>query len=65
LIYDFGKVDLLTSLIENNDNTYLIGGYTKSEIKFGSNSKKKDDEGVNDYLALKIDLKGNEVWKKP
>ena len=63
-VYDFGKVDLLTSLIENNDATYLIGGYTKSEIKLGSNSKKKDDEGVNDFMALKIDFNGNEVWKK-
>ena len=63
-VYDFGKVDLLTSLIENISDTYLIGGYTKSEIKLGSNSKKKDDEGVNDFMALKIDIKGNEVWKK-
>ncbi len=63
-VYDFGKADLLTSLIENNDKTFLIGGHTKSEIKLGSNSKKKDDEGINDFMALKIDFNGNEVWKK-
>jgi len=69
--YDFGKVDILTSLVENNDNTYLIGGYAKSEAKqslLGDAAKKagtgKDKEGINDYIALKIDEKGEELWKK-
>ncbi|MCP2025425.1 hypothetical protein L1276_000565 [Flavobacterium sp. HSC-32F16] len=69
--YDFGKVDILTSLVENNDHTYLIGGYAKSEAKsslLGSASKTagitKDKEGINDYIALKIDEKGEELWSK-
>lgn len=63
--YDFGKVDILTSLVENKDHTYLIGGYAQNE---SSNSLekviKKDEEGINDYIALKIDEKGEKLWDK-
>ncbi|WP_409416548.1 T9SS type A sorting domain-containing protein [Flavobacterium sp. PS2] len=70
--YDFGKVDILTSLVENKDNTYLIGGYAQGEKKSpkeGIVGKvtgliDKDKEGINDYIALKIDDKGEELWKK-
>jgi Secretion system C-terminal sorting domain len=63
--YDFGKVDILTSLVENKDHTYLIGGYAQNE---STNSLKKvikkDEEGINDYIALKIDEKGAVLWDK-
>ena len=63
--YDYGKVDILTSLVENKDHTYLIGGYAKNE---SANSLekviKKDEEGINDYIALKIDEKGAVLWDK-
>jgi hypothetical protein len=70
--YDFGKVDILTSLVENKDNTYLIGGYAQSEKKSQKEGLvgkvtgliDKDKEGINDYIALKIDDKGEELWKK-
>jgi hypothetical protein len=70
--YDFGKVDILTSLVENKDNTYLIGGYAQSENKQprdglvgkATSLINKDKEGINDYIALKIDEKGEETWKK-
>ncbi len=55
--YDFGKVDILTSIVENDDHTYLIGGYAQSE---GT----KDDEGTNDYIALKISEKGEKLWDR-
>lgn len=69
--YDFGKVDILTSLVENEDNTYLIGGHAKTEsgrsivnkvAKAAGVSKEKD--GVDDYIALKIDSKGEEIWNR-
>ncbi|WP_428232694.1 T9SS type A sorting domain-containing protein [Flavobacterium sp.] len=70
--YDFGKTDILTSLVENTDHTYLIGGYAQSENKrpregivgkaMGVVNKEKD--GINDYIALKIDDKGEELWSK-
>jgi len=69
--YDFGKADILTSLVENQDHTYLIGGYSKTETRqslIGSVAKKagvaKDKEGINDYIALKIDENGEELWNK-
>lgn len=70
--YDFGKVDILTSLVENRDQTYLIGGYAQTENKrpreglvgkaMGMVNKEKD--GINDYIALKIDGKGEEIWNR-
>ena len=68
--YDFGKLDILTSIVENNDGTYLIGGYAQSErspIEKGGLLGKmvsSDKEGINDYIALKINDKGEEVWSK-
>lgn len=59
--YDFGKTDILTSMSENDDHTILIGGFAKSETEF---SNKKEDEGINDYIALKITEKGEKVWDK-
>lgn len=55
--YDFGYADILTSIVESKDHTFLIGGYTQSDI-----SKSKDDKGINDYIALKISEKGEILW---
>ncbi|TDW47758.1 putative secreted protein (Por secretion system target) [Flavobacterium sp. 270] len=70
--YDFGKVDILTSLVENNDHTYLIGGHAQNDaVRFtegllgkaaGLINKEKD--GINDYIALKINDQGEEIWSK-
>lgn len=57
--YNYGKTDVLTSIMENPDGTLLIGGYAQSE---SSGTLKKDKEGVNDYIALKINAKGEEIW---
>lgn len=69
--YDFGKTDVLTSLVVNDDKTYLIGGHTKTEskksvIKDVANKLGvgKEKNGINDYVALKIDDKGEELWSK-
>jgi len=71
--YDFGKTDILTSLVENkDDHTYLIGGYAQSESRIPregivgklTNKVVKEKDGINDYIALKIDEKGEELWKK-
>jgi len=61
--FDFGKVDILTSLIENNDHTMLIGGYAQSENNNPYlKSIQKDKKGINDYIALKISEKGEILW---
>jgi hypothetical protein len=67
--YDFGKVDILTSLVENKDHTYLIGGYAQSENDQGAKGGLQlkasgDKEGINDYIALKISDTGEELWTK-
>ncbi|WP_394776501.1 T9SS type A sorting domain-containing protein [Flavobacterium sp.] len=70
--YDFGKVDILTSLVVNKDESYLIGGYAQSESKRpregivakAMNMVNKEKEGINDYIALKIDSKGEQIWSK-
>ncbi|MGV7106200.1 T9SS type A sorting domain-containing protein [Flavobacterium sp. U410] len=65
--YNYGKKDILTSLIENPDGSFLIGGYAQSEVeKSGSNPlvSPKDKEGINDYIALKIKADGEELWSK-
>jgi hypothetical protein len=67
--YNFGKVDILTSLVENEDHTFLIGGYAQSESDQGAKGGLQlkvsgDKEGINDYIALKISDTGEELWKK-
>ena len=65
--YDFGKLDVLTSIIENEDGTFLIGGYAQSEKKQDFSKGKisgSDKEGINDYVALKISSTGEALWSK-
>ena len=52
--YDFGEGDVLTSIVENEDHTYLIGGYSV----YGKNGK------VSDYIALKISQSGERLWER-
>ena len=59
--HNIGKYDVLTSLVENRDGTLLLGGYARSE-KTGK--KRADKKGINDYVALKLDAKGEEVWRQ-
>ena len=66
--YDYGKVDILTSLIENEDHTLLLGGFAQGEIadkgKLGIGSKQKTQKGTDDYIALKISESGEVLWDK-
>ena len=58
--YNYGVVDLLTSIVENEDGTLLMGGYAQTEVADG----KKDKKDINDYIAVKINAKGEEIWSK-
>jgi len=70
--FDFGKVDILTSLVENADGTYLVGGHARNSAPRSGNglvSKAagliaKEKDGINDYVALKISDKGDEIWNR-
>jgi hypothetical protein len=88
--YNIAKVDILTSVVENDDHTILLGGYAQGEI-VKSKSKAKspqalspraqsrgnklnDDKktveepkmkkGTDDYIAIKLNEKGEEVWRR-
>ena len=65
-VYNYGDRDVLTSIVENEDGTFLIGGYAQSEINsntsLSSKMKKGDKDGINDYIALKISATGEEIW---
>ena len=56
--YNNGQADLLTSLVENDDHSLLIGGHSRSEGASG----KKDKQGINDYVVIKITPDGDERW---
>lgn len=59
--YDFGIADQLTSLVENDDRSLLLGGHAKSEA---TGKKKSDQEGINDYIAVKVDENGQKQWEQ-
>ena len=75
--YNIGKVDILTSLIENEDKTILLGGYTQGELvqrknlvnKLGKKKAtavepEKMKKGMADYVAIKLNEQGEEIWRK-
>jgi Secretion system C-terminal sorting domain len=64
--YNFGKEDVMTSITENKDHSLLISGFAKSEKTVSSQKikKNKDQAGINDYIVLKINPNGEEIWNK-
>lgn len=78
--YNIAKVDVLTSLVENEDQTILLGGFAQGEkvnrtspLKSSkylknkgatSTEESKVKEGTDDFIALKINEKGEELWRK-
>ncbi len=64
--YNFGKEDVLTSITENKDHSILISGFAKSEKEMGNKkvANNKDQAGINDYIVLKINSDGEEIWNK-
>lgn len=58
--YDFGQWDVLVSATKSEEDTYLIGGYASSETL----NRKTDNKGINDYIALKINSRGETLWSK-
>lgn len=59
--YHFGKADILTSIVENDDKTLLIAGFAKSEV---TGTKKTDKEDINDYAFIKVKEDGEEIFKR-
>lgn len=74
--YNIAKVDVLTSLVENDDKTILLGGYAQGEVVSKGKGIRKEilkqvqgyepkvKAGTDDYVAIKINEKGEELWRK-
>jgi hypothetical protein len=73
--YNIAKVDVLTSLVENEDKTILLGGYAQGEIinrkspvknikESTKETEPKVKSGTDDYVAIKLNEKGEEIWRK-
>ena len=64
--YNIAKVDVLTSLVENEDKTMLLGGYAQGEISPKNNkaAEAKPKKGTDDFIAIKINENGEEIWRK-
>jgi len=52
--YNIGTGDFLASIVENDDATLLLGAYAKAESQ----------EDTGDYVAIKTDAQGEELWRK-
>src|SRR5690606_22100731 len=46
------------SITDNSDGTFLLSGYSKAK------GRKKAEKGSDDYVVLKINSKGDELWRK-
>lgn len=53
--------DLLTTLIQTQDNGYLLGG---SSLSDASGDKTQNGRGNRDYWIIKLDALGNKQWDK-
>ena len=59
--YDTGEVDVLTSVTESPDGSFLLWGYAQTEVM---GTTKKDKKEINDYIAIKISSEGEQIWKR-
>lgn len=76
--YNIAKVDIITSLVENDDKTILLGGYAQGEVVKGKTLKQVQGKqvqgenlkqvqvkkGTDDYVVIKINNKGEELWRR-
>jgi biopolymer transport protein ExbD len=64
--YDYGVVDLMTTIIANLNHTYTIGGYAKGNynIIFNKENYKKNKPNTEEYILINIDQTGKVLWDK-
>lgn len=60
-VYTGDAYDNPYSIIQTNDNGFLINGYSNSGI---ANDKTSASKGGYDYWLIKIDTDGNKIWDK-
>lgn len=59
--YDIGPRDLLVSITDNRDGSFLLSGHSRSGSLKNKLKKSGDSE---DYVLIKINAKGEERWRK-
>lgn len=63
--FDIAAIDILTSIVENKDHTLLVGGYAQGQFKQkATNGKQNFEKNTGDYVALKLNEKGEEIWRQ-
>jgi len=65
--FNYGRIDVLRSLIENEDHSFILGGFSQGNA-VGRSTKKviaaKSETGTDDFIALKISEDGEELWSR-
>jgi hypothetical protein len=51
--------DIAHSVLQTNDNGFIVAGYSESDSGYVHNS-----HGINDYWILKLDVDGDTLWTK-
>ena len=59
-IFNYGAVDILTSMVVNADQSILLGGCSPTP----NTTKNRNTDGQDDYIALKISDKGETLWER-
>lgn len=63
--YNIANYDVMLSMVENYDHSILLGGYAQGEVgKKMIGRKAKAVEGTDDFVAIKINENGEELWRK-
>lgn len=58
--YDIAQNDMLVDITKTQDGDFLLSGYAKAE-KYNEQAER---EGIEDYVVIKIDNQGKELWRK-
>lgn len=57
--YDISQNDIFVDITKTDDNNYLLSGFAKGDYSNG-----KEKKGIEDYVVIKIDEKGEQLWRK-
>jgi Secretion system C-terminal sorting domain len=60
--FDYGKITLLKTIVENKDETLVIGGFSKVTYAHNDQENLKNLGTQEDYLMLKLDKNGELLW---
>jgi gas vesicle protein len=64
-LYDVQQQDIMTSVIQNKDESLVICGYSRNDViaKSSGLKKVKAPKGMEDYILIKTDKNGEQQWE--